>query len=774
MPLRYASRILQHMKHRSYRPQTLDEISNEMSVEEVDHTHFDTAVNAMIEEGRLECGADDKLRLPEMRGEITGTYRANRRGFGFVVPDVALREGDLFIPQGSSADALNGDTVIATVSSRGDRGPRRKAGRITQVIERHRTSFVGTVSRKGHAWFIDPDRRAPSESVLLRDPHAKNVAVGDKVVFELTRFPDTGVLGEGVVTEVLGRAGDPGVETRAVIAAHCLRTTFPPEAMEEARAAAQRLEEVETDREDLRQTLTFTIDPPTAKDFDDAISITRNGAKGTWELGVHIADVTHFIAHGGVLDLEASERGNSVYLPRLVLPMLPEVLSNGVCSLQEGVDRLTRTAFITFDDRGVVQSQRVCRSIIRSAKRMTYLEAQGVLDGDAAAVESHQRTSTPVTPELVAAMRECQELATRLKARRRRDGAIVLNLPQAELIFDDDGHVTNVQPEDDAFTHTIIEMFMVEANEALARLFHDLSIPVLRRIHPDPPVGDIAELRSMAAAAGFKVPTEPSRHDLQRLLESTAGTPASRAIHLAVLRTLTKAEYSPAIIGHYALASQHYAHFTSPIRRYPDLLLHRQMQVYLELTNNGQDHPKGDRRKSLRRKIARDPRVLSEEALVEMGRHCSETEKEAESAERELREFLILSHLEETMLGEDLPGAITGFSGSGVWVMLDRYLVDGMVGWDGMPSHGNRPDSWVQVEGTGRIVAKRSGRVLSIGDDVTVRLTRIDPGSSTIDLQMIDAPMRQESQVNRPKPAHDHNEGKRGKGGKHRRGKRRR
>ena len=379
--------------------------------------------------------------------------------------------------------------------------------------------------------------------------------------------------------------------------------------------------------------------------------------EGTWTLGVHIADVAGFIPVGSPLDVEAHARGTSVYLPRRVIPMLPEVLSNGVCSLQEGVNRFTKSVFIEFDGRGKVLGQRVSRSVIRSRKRLTYLEAQALIDGDRKEARKHARTEPVYEDELLDALRMSNQLARTLRKRRQRDGMIVLNLPEVELVFDDDGHVIDAVPEDDAYTHTIIEMFMVEANEAVARTFSAIDVPLIRRIHPEPALGDVQELQMYASIVGLRVPDSPTRHDLQQLLDATRDTPAARAIHFAVLRTLSKATYSPALVGHFALASAHYAHFTSPIRRYPDLTVHRALEAYLDRTDNGRAAPGGRKRKAFARDLMADDRVLDEGQLVELGRHCSEMEVEAEQAERELREFLVLQFLAEHHLGDEFPAS---------------------------------------------------------------------------------------------------------------------
>lgn len=748
MPLRFTQRILDHLQHRRYEPVDEDQLAREMRIDEEDLDVFDAAVRRLADAGELEIDDKGRVRLPSMGDEVEGTIKVNARGFGFLIPDRPTREGDLFIPPGRLGDAITGDRVRARVrrdTRRRGRGDDSRVGEVIQVIERGQSHFVGVLQHDAGQWFVEPDGNSLHDPVLIRDPHAKGAKAGDKVVIELMHRPEGRYVAEGVITQVLGEAGRPDVETQAVITAHGLPDVFESHVLDDARKAARAFDPEDPDtwgeREDLRDTFTVTIDPPDARDYDDAITIER--ADGRWTLGVHIADVATFVERNAPLDEEARERGNSVYLPRLVIPMLPEILSNGVCSLQEGVPRLAKSAFIEFDDRGNVKAQRLANTVIRSNKRLTYLEAQALIDGDPDEARKHAKTDTEYTDELITTLKQCDELARILRKRRLRDGMIVLNLPEVELVFDEEGHVVDAVPEDDAFTHTVIEMFMVEANEAVARVFDDLGVPILRRVHPEPATGDLEELQMYARAVGIKVPERPERKDLQRLLDATRHTPAARAIHFAVLRTLTKAKYSPAMIGHFALASDHYAHFTSPIRRYPDLAVHRATQSYLERTDNGRNVPKGKKRRQLGEKILNDPRVMDEGELIDLGRHCSDREKAAQSAERELRDFLVMQFLQEKHMGAEFPGVVTGVLSSGVFVSIEKFLVEGMVRSADLPQPGGKADRWNLNEQTGRLVAQRSGASLGIGDIVTVKISRIDLGSRHMDLLLTKMPDRE-------------------------------
>ncbi len=767
MSLRWRTRISGALSHPTFRPIKADELAESLAIPAPDVVHFMAALTQMGLEGLLSVDKYNTVRLPRLGREVIGRIKVNARGFAFVIPPAKTADGDLFIPEGFTGDAVTGDLVRATVTdydgsgtfSRGGAksgmGPgarrgkgaaarnsgRGPSGRVVEILERGQTTFAGTLRKQGREWVVDPDGRLLSGAVLVRDVHAKNAKEGDKVVFEVTRFPTDTAYAEGVLTRVLGEAGRPDVETQSVIAAHGLREEFPPEALEEAREKSREYEQAISqgtpfkDRTDLSSHCIITIDPPDARDFDDAIEISWDETSREWTLGVHIADVSHFVTPGSALDDEASKRGNSVYLPRHVIPMLPESLSNGVCSLQEGVPRLVKSAYITFDADGRRRSEWLRQGIITSRKRFTYLEAQAIIDGDKSEAHKHARTDTPVDDEVRSVLLRANELAKVLRRRRLADGMITLELPDSELVFDDEGRVKDVVPEDDAFTHTLIEMFMVEANEAVARIFASLDVPLLRRIHPDPSPGAMEELRVFARGAQVRIGEEPDRRDLQRLVDAVRGTDRSRAVHLAVLKSLSKASYSPAHIGHFALASEHYAHFTSPIRRYPDLLVHRAVEAYLELTSNGDRAATGKRRREITSLLHDDTRVADEEVLVGLGRHCSDTEIEAAEAERELRTFLVLQFLQEHFLGATMRGVITGLLGSGlgVAVTLDKYLVDGLIRFRDVAS-AKGLDRWSLAPTTGRLVNERTGLSVGLGDPVEVKISAIDLPSRELSL----------------------------------------
>lgn len=759
MAMRYRRTLMQHLQHDTYEPKVVEALAEELRIEDVHE--FAEEVQALVDEGELDVDQSGRVRLPSvgsMGGEIVGEFKGTDRGFGFVRPESTTREGDVFIPPGSTLDAMTGDRVRVAISR--DRRRERRAdvegpqytGEVVEVVERKRSIFTGEIFQQGQLWLVQPDGREMRQPIVVRDAQSKNVRPGDKVVVEIIEYPEGDQLAEGVISRVLGEAGQPDVETQAVIAAYNLPGEFPEKCVEQARRATRQFDAEIADwerngpealegREDLTGEFIATIDPPDAKDYDDAISI-RKLDDGGWELGVHIADVAHFIGQGTALDVEAADRANSVYLPRLVIPMLPEVLSNGICSLQEGVPRYAKSAFVRYDRQGNVVAERVAQTLIKSAKRMTYLEAQALIDGDEEEARAHAKTETAYTDQLRSAVREMDALARTIQARRKRQGMISLELPDVVLLFDEHGRVIDAEREDDAYTHTIIEMFMVEANEVLARLFEKLSVPLLRRVHPEPTPGETEHMQRAAKVAGFTIPKHPTREELQGLLDATRGTAAARAVHMAVLRTLTKAEYSPALVGHFALASKAYAHFTSPIRRYPDLTVHRALAEFLRRTRNGAAAPTSEKAwKNLGRELADSDACPSVEELTEIGRHCTRREENAESAERQLRSFLVLQLLTKKM-DETFDGVVTGVSPRGVFVQIDKYLAEGMIQTADLPGDVTRskaPPNWRVDPRTGALVDANSGRSFNMGHLVKVRILEIDLSKRQMNLTIADA-----------------------------------
>lgn len=730
MSKRFSERILDFLKKPDYRPMQAKRLAIALGIADAQYGDFHDTVDAMRRVGRVVLGTGNALMLPQPRGEIAGTFRANPRGFGFVVPDGPTVHGDLYIAPGASLDAVTGDTVQCRVLRRGQRdGKPAFGGRIIRVIKRGNSRFVGLLSREGGIWFVQPDGNTLHVPILIGDAEAKGAKAGDQVVVEIVRYPSEGKPAKGVIVERLGKRGKPGVDLLSIIRQYQLPEAFSDEVLEDARAAIADFdpESALGSREDLSHLTIITIDPDDAKDYDDAISLERvgqdaatgrrarkgkgkAGGKGAgkqavWELGVHIADVSAFVREGTALNAEADERATSVYLPGMVIPMLPEVLSNGVCSLQEGEWRFTKSAFIQYSATGEVIGARFANTMIRSAKRLTYGQATAILEGKLGKLGK----------DVIDLVQRMNTLARAIRKRRLDEGMVVLELPEVELVFDDQGRVIDAEPADTSFSHTIIEMFMVEANEAVARLLQGVRVPFLRRIHPEPDEAALEGLARLLRAAGHALPAKLSAADLQRILEPVRGKPEAYAVSLAVLKSMQMAEYSPEAIGHFALASKAYAHFTSPIRRYPDLMVHRLLDLHL--------------RGQLRRRKRGDiDGVPDEESLVEIGRRMSFASRRAEAAESELKTLKVLQLL-EGRIGEEFEGVVTGVTNFGLFVQHPRFLIDGLLRVEDLP------DDWWEVDvRAGRVKGERSHRTIAMGSRIKVVISQVDVSARQLGL----------------------------------------
>lgn len=703
---------------------------------------FRSALRSLMDQGRVVLGQRGCLVLPtahsraagpgrQHASEFLGTYAHNPRGFGFVTPDDPTAKEDIFIPPGENNGALTGDKVRVRVAPRprgSKEGKALLAGKVVEVVERSNSRFVGDLAKVSGQWYVLPDGNALTTPIRVPDAGSRRLAPGTRVVVELTAFPERGEDAVGVITDVLGKATDKDVDLRSIIIQHNLPEDFPETVKAEARQAASRFDPNQelAHRLDLTRDVVVTIDPDDAKDYDDAISL-RSLDHGRVELGVHIADVSHFVREGSALDEEARKRGNSVYFPGHVIPMLPEILSNGVCSLQEGVPRLCLSAFITLDADGHPVSTRFAETIIASTRRLRYREAQDLIDGKSGIYHPDgPRTPADYPPEVVELLRRMDQLAKKIQKRRLAAGQLVLDLPEVELRLDDQGRVIGTAREDTSFTHTLIEMFMVEANEAVARLLDSLDIPFIRRIHPEPDLSDAERLSRFVSVAGHRLPKVIDRHAIQRLIAATRNRPEAYAINLAVLKSLTRAEYSPEREGHYALASEHYTHFTSPIRRYADLHIHRLVRRYL----HAQRHAAAQASRTLRPRLELGD-LPSFDELVALGRHLSFTERRAEAAERELRQVKLLTLL-QNHVGEDYAGVVTGITQFGIFVQLTDYLIDGLIRYEDLLD-----DWWDVDEKAGVIRGQRTGRRIGIGDTCIARIARVDPARRELSLSVV-------------------------------------
>ena len=704
----HEDRVLGLVARDDYRPITLKAMSRKFAVAPEDYPDFRATVKGLVRAGRLAIGKDKTLTKFDAagpKGLLVGTFRRTSKGFGFVRPQKSEgRDKDIFIPPDAGLDASSGDTVAVKVMKKSHTPGQNNEGKIVRVIARATGVFVGTYFEEGrnHS-YVKVDGTTFQAPISVGDPGAKGAKPGDKVAIEMVRYPSPESEGEGVITEVLGVRGQPGVDTLTVIRAFNIPDVFDDDVLIEAREQARRFDENDLkDRDDLTGLLTVTIDPATARDFDDAISLERDD-RGYWTLGVHIADVSHFVRPGTALDQSAHKRGTSVYLPDRVIPMLPEVLSNSLASLQEGHVRYTMTAFMEFDPDGVRTDRKFARSAIKVDKRFSYEQA----------FDCMKNTDTPVegvSPEVRALLERMLNLSRILRKRRFKRGALELTMPQVQVQLGDAGEVVGAALEHDDESHQVIEEFMLAANEAVSSYLTEKHVGFLRRGHPDPEPTKLKQFAEFAGSLGYPIKNPLSRFDIQKVLDQTADAPERYAVHYGLLRSLKQATYTPEDQGHYALASDDYCHFTSPIRRYPDLQVHRQLGSLL-------DH--------------RKPKADADE-LVALAEHCTRTERRAEAAEREVIKIKLLTHL-ETRIGEAFRAVIIGVEDFGLFAQLVELPIEGLVH---VTSLGD--DYYYKEAETHSLVGRRSGQRFRLGDAIEVRVARVDVDRRELDLVPID------------------------------------
>jgi ribonuclease R len=651
---------------------------------------------------------------PDKKGaRVTGIFSRTSRGYGFVrpagVPKAEGRGRDILIPERKAKDASSGDLVEVRILGM-QRG--RIAGEISKIIERDTHQFVGTYHERGGDSFVQVDGTVFAQAIYVGDPGAKNARPGDKVVIELVRFPSHVHEGEGVITEVLGPRGAPGVDTMTIIKEFGLPEEFPEDVLENSRREADRFDESIEGRLDLTGETIITIDPVDARDFDDAISLHRL-ENGHWRLGVHIADVAHFVKARTPLDEEAKRRGTSVYLPDRVIPMLPEIISNNLASLQPDRVRYTRTAFIEFTPDGARVTAEIRKSAIQSKRRFTYEEVDEYL----AEREAWREKLTPEVWELLARM---HELAMILRQRRFTRGAIELHLPELKIDLDPEGRVSGAHVVENTESHQIIEEFMLAANEAVAQSLADQELFFLRRMHAAPDPRKLQTLTEFVRELGIECESLESRFEIQRVLNEAAERPDRNAVNYAVLRSMQKAVYGPQEEGHYALASDCYCHFTSPIRRYPDLTVHRMFDALEQGYRPPQDF----------------------DAMAALGDLCSEREQRAESAERELIKVKLLNYL-STRIGEQMDAVVTGVEDFGLFVQGVELPAEGLIRVDALH------DDYYHYDERTHTLSGRRGNAFRLGDVVRVEIAHVDVDRRELDYRLV---QRKESAAKEHKP----------------------
>jgi ribonuclease R len=708
------SEILELLRKKGSRVLSFKELAKALKIGAAEEEGLRGRLDVLERRGDIALVRGEKYSAIEFSNLTAGRLTVRPEGFGFVLNP----EGpDLFVPRSGMHGAMDGDTVLAREEKTRAQGrgkdPNRIAGVVVKVLDRARERIVGRFeTRDGRKTVLPYDLKIDA-LVRIAEGQEDGAREGEIVQVRLTAFPDARRVAHGVVEERLGFLGEPGVDIEIVLRSHNLPPRFPEPVVAESERFPEtvRAEDL-SGRVDFRSRRIVTIDGETAKDFDDAVEVERTPTG--FRLGVHIADVSHYVTEGTALDDEARSRGTSVYFPGRVLPMLPERLSNGLCSLNPKVDRLVLSAILTIDGKGRVASSEFSKGVIRSAERMTYTEVARLVEGRPAPEDDRRYGA------LLADFRTMAELAALLRKRREARGSIDFDLPDADVVLDDEGVVVGIVPESRNVAHRLIEEFMLAANEAVAKKLNFAKQPAIYRVHDRPDPDRLEDLRAVLETFGYELKgdlAEVPPSAFQKLLFAIEGKPEERLLHDLLLRAQRKAIYSQECRGHYALAAPYYCHFTSPIRRYPDLIVHRQLSRLL----------------AFGRPVSAVDFEPMNERMAEVSKFSSDRERRAEAAERESLLWKKIVFMRDKV-GREFDAFVTGVTSFGAFVTLKDFFVEGLVP---MAALGN--DFFVYEEKQHRLRGRSSHRTFRLGDSMRVKLEGIDEVRRRLDFRLPEA-----------------------------------
>ena len=706
--------VLRLLTEQVHHPATARELSRLLRVPREERAAFKRQLKALVADGALLQIRGNRFGVAQKMDLVPGRLQTNAGGFGFVVPDhpdggaASGARQDIYVAAGNLLEAMHGDRVVARIERHTERGPE---GRIIRILERSQSSIVGRfeLDAAGLGYVVPFDRRVLTD-VHVPSGHSGAAEPGEMVVVEITRWPTATRGPVGHVVEVLGRLEEPGVDTQIIIRKHHIPDVHSEAAITEAHRLGTEVKEKDIrGRTDFRSVRTVTIDGEHARDFDDAITIERL-PNGHFLLGVHIADVSHYVQDGSALDEDAYERSTSVYFPERAVHMFPAELATGLCSLNPHVDRLVQSCVMEVDRRGTVVHYEMHDGVINSDARMTYTEVNAIL------VERDE-TTTARYAELVPMFELMHELFEVLNARRRRRGSIDFDLPETEIVLTELGEIEAIVPSERNVAHRIIEEFMLLANETVAAHLTAEDVPALHRVHEPPDPKKVADFEEFITSLGYSLaaqgPSLRPKH-FQKLIDRMRGTPEERPIAALMLRTMQKARYDAAPLGHFGLAAEYYTHFTSPIRRYPDLVVHRMLRASREGA------------------ISDARREELEEELPEVARHTSEMERRADEAERELVQWKKVRFMADKV-GDEYTGYITGVAPFGLFVELVEHYVEGLVHVSSMAD-----DYYRFVEQYHTLRGEHTKRVYRLGDKVAVQVVRVDIERRQVDLGLVE------------------------------------
>lgn len=684
---------------KGYRSMSVKEMAMVLQVPSRDKKDFREVLDALAREGKISIDLKGKIK-PLPADVKVGKYMATQRGFGFV--RVEGEDDDIFIPGSYTKSALDGDTVQVLVKKEGGEGKRRE-GQVLNILERGNSVLVGTYTRSRNFGFVTPDNQKFTKDIYVAKAESKGAVTGHKVVVEITDFGDEQRKPEGRVLEILGHVNDPGVDILSVIKAYGLPEEYPDDVMKQIENIPDEVEEKEkAGRADFRDLQTVTIDGEDAKDLDDAITISKEG--NMYHLGVHIADVSQYVTEGSPLDKEALKRGTSIYLVDRVIPMIPHKLSNGICSLNQGVDRLTLSCMMDINEKGEIVKHKICESVINVTRRMSYTSVHKI-------IEEKDEAERKEYEELIPMFELMYELADILQARREKRGSIDFDFPEAKIILDEKGKPIDVKEYERTQANRIIEEFMLAANQTVAEEYFWNELPFVYRTHETPDMEKIQNLALFIENFGYTLKIKEDEihpKEVQKLMRSIAGKPEEGLIGRLALRSMKQARYTTECEGHFGLALKYYCHFTSPIRRYPDLQIHR---IIKENIHGGMKDKRIDHYQKL---------------LPEVAEQTSALERRADDAEREVEKMKKAEYMEQ-FVGKDFEGTISGLTTWGMYVELPN-TIEGMIRVADIPG-----DYYYYDEDLHRMVGEQTGKVYKMGEPLRIIVAGVDKLTRTID-----------------------------------------
>lgn len=715
-------RIVAFMRDAAYKPLLLKELITILAVPASDIEMFNQTISELEDEGKIFKTHGSRYGIPARLNLVSGRIQGHERGFAFVIPD---EEGDdVFIPAESLNGAMHGDKVVARVNKKSS-SDKRMEGEVLRVLKRANVTLVGSFDKSASFGFVVSDNKRISGDIFIPKNEFNGAKKGQKVVVEITKYPEQRRNAEGKVIEIIGNINDPGTDILSIIKSYNLEDEFPEDVVQQVDKIGDAITEAMIKgRRDLRKLRMVTIDGEDAKDLDDAVSIEVL-ENGNYRLGVHIADVTNYVTENSPLDMEALNRGTSVYLVDRVIPMLPRKLSNGICSLNPQVDRLSFTAMMEIDKTGRVNSHEIFESVINIDERMTYTNVYKILvDKDEELLERYKQ----VVPDF----NVMHELALILRKKRFKRGAIDFDFPEAKVILDEKGKPIAVKKYEITIANQIIEEFMLICNETVAEHFFWTNTPFVYRIHEDPAEEKITALNEFIYNLGYSIKGINKIHPraLQDLLEKVKGTTHERIISMVMLRSLQKAKYSNESVGHFGLAAKYYCHFTSPIRRYPDLIIHRIMKLYLK---GGMNEQKINQLEGI---------------LPEIAKQCSERERMADEAERETKDLKKVEYM-KAHEGEIFEGIISNVTNFGMFIEMDN-TIEGLVRMSSMED-----DYYNYDDRHFCLIGERTHKTYKIGDEVKVLLAKADISTKKIEFVLVES--KEENDLKKLSGKSEHN-----------------